>query len=508
MKRVFTGVIIIFCVLLLVSGCGDKDDVTKFVNITKTAFVDTLLMSTVKSTGTYTADSVVSDTVTATQDLFTKIITTQTVFDTNFIISCQVESTIVAYEVCSVTVTDTIPADLAALHSDTIKTVLDTIWEITLLPLTPLTVTKDTVITTCWVDTQQISRWVVTTTSDSTNGNVAMEAASYLLSSSTIKKALLPIHWNNALFTYNEALYIAAGPDRDTIIKNRGPVVSSSSIDYKYAFGDSADIRKIAFVDETKAYIIARNNKKVKIFNPRAGNISGSVDLSAYALHAGTDSAQIPFAADGIIKDSKLYVLCQRLKKTQTGITVSEAPGLIVIVSTQNDSVLDTVSLQGKNPCTMDLYGDYLYVSFSGTWQSGTDGGIEKVDLLKDSSSGIVLSETDVGNANITKMIMINSSKGYLIAHNGVPGTVAAKLYVFVLSPSVQVSQLNIADNVSDITYDGIYVYVGDRKSSNHGLYIVNPATNASIVGPINVGSEPPNAITVLFAQHLKYQTN
>jgi hypothetical protein len=56
----------------------------------------------------------------------------------------------------------------------------------------------------------------------------------------------------------------------------------------------------------------------------------------------------------------------------------------------------------------------------------------------------------------------------------------------------------SVNDAFGGMAYDGTYLYIGDRSTTDPGVVVIDPSDNSKVAGPIDVGSLPPSAIAVL----------
>ena len=363
------------------------------------------------------------------------------------------------------------------------------------------TLYRDTVaIIKALLDTQY-TMFVVATTSDYQTGNMGMCASAGSFQS---QKHILPIHSDSRVQCYDSSVFIIERFGKDNIIRIKGPIVSPNTIIYQQNLGTGINIHDIAFVSKTKAYVTQYGSTHLLIINPLTGLKSGSIDLSRFCTYAGTDSVQpYPFMECSKVYGSKVYILCQRLKIVQssTGPTYkpSEQPGIIAVISSITDSVIDSIGLTLKNPTAMDTTSGLLLVSSTGSWTNSSDGGIEKINLSTDSSHGVLISESSFGG-NIGLLTLVNSQKGYVCVSKYSDNMTKFWTELVEFNPStgtVGTKVAGIEDAFGGLLYDGYYIIVGERNRLNSGIVFINPQENKLVNPPIPTGL-PPSSIAVL----------
>lgn len=514
MKWILTTLLGLY-VLLFWLGCARSESPVKpseTIIVKEYDQIDTLSSDTVRDTSSVIIDSIVSDTVVTIKPISETveyvIVSTKTVYDTTYKLFAQVESAFVYYYISQKTIIDSFFTLLDTTHSDTIIFGNDTLYEIFITPVSIDSIDTIFYSDTVFTDTQYVSAYLFATTSDyNIAGNVGIAAFDWLVFDTLVASSsgLLPIHTNNSIYIYNSSIYILESSGADNIIRINGLAISPDSVVYVYKsnIGTAVDLHDISFANETKVYITQYNSDILVVFDPENGIITGGIYLGEYGMFAGTDSAEVPFMQCSKVVNNKLYVLCQRLETVQSALDTMPLPtnltGLIVVISTVNDSILKTIPLTKKNPVSMDAVGGYLYVSSTGSWQDTSDGGIEKIDLGSDSYLGVIIEEARFGS-NISNIVMISSTKGYVgVSRNNADSTEYwTELVEF--DPSTGTVGLKIA-NIDDASggevYDGFYLYVGDRSKTNPGVVVINPTDNSKVAGPIILGPEPPSSIAV-----------
>ncbi|MEK9766791.1 MAG: hypothetical protein VW274_09970, partial [Thalassolituus sp.] len=127
----------------------------------------------------------------------------------------------------------------------------------------------------------------------------------------------------------------------------------------------SSNTYKLVQVAQDKAYLIRYGKASVQIIDPTADEdnfVKGSIDLSAY----NAEGASVPYMADAVFTDGKLFVGMQRLASNYQVVTDS----YIAVIDTTTDTEIDTSAAEGLNGLALsadNLSGmtatdDFLYV--------------------------------------------------------------------------------------------------------------------------------------------------
>jgi glutamine cyclotransferase len=254
------------------------------------------------------------------------------------------------------------------------------------------------------------------------------------------------------------------------------------------------NIKSMAAVSATKAYITQWQSAELVVVNPTDGTVTGSIDLSAYKTYAGSDSAE-PYPYMDVVKvyGDKAYVACQRLRMVDGGTYTSWVPAdtsLIVVIDVNTDAVLDAIRLQGKNPTAMEAIGSRLFVACAGNFYVD-DGCIEAVDLTSDSSLGTVVTEAALGG-DIEKLTVVAASKAYVTVMPQSATSYANQLVEFNPTTGAVVGPVpRIGNAFGGAVYDGNLLYVADQSTTKPGIMVVDPATDTIVAGPFDVGMIP-----------------
>lgn len=240
---------------------------------------------------------------------------------------------------------------------------------------------------------------------------------------------------------YEDDLYHIGRKDIDLVQKyNIQALVKGSYTGSGFSLNDagvqtSANAHAMAFVSDSKAYITRYGSTKAWVVNPSVQNASqfkkGELDLSAY-VEKTDNKSKVPNMSKAIIANNKLFISLQRLGN-KTSEWTAVRPGYVAVFDTNNNAETDTkkgknglkgIELKIRNPQSMALSGDYLYVS--GLSYTGYDSGIEKINI-KDYSSTVIYDdkETDPTPNNglvvgkVSGVAVINGTDVYTRIYKG-----------------------------------------------------------------------------------------
>jgi len=206
-----------------------------------------------------------------------------------------------------------------------------------------------------------------------------------------------------------------------------------------------------------------------------------------------SDTASYPYASALAVYGDYVYVACQRLNDQFEVADTS----LIAVIDTRTDEIVASIKLNKRNPASMDIFGDKLLVSSSGSWSDpdNAGAGVEMIDLVNNENLGLIADGNAFGGS-LGDVIFISSNKAYaaamtanwttdIIEFNPQTKTVGAKIN-------------GISDGSGGLAYDGSMLYVGDRGFGAAGVAAVNPSTN-TVEQTISTGM-PPSGLAIIFS--------
>lgn len=195
---------------------------------------------------------------------------------------------------------------------------------------------------------------------------------------------------------------------------------------------DSANVH--AFIQEsaTKAYVLRYGSTLVWQVNPQATSeenfVTDTIDLAAYTV----EGAPAPRAHAAAIANGRLYIALQRLDSSWQ----PQQP-YIAVINTADNTEIDTapdsdglkgVALNTRNPNSVQIQGDYLYIQGRGAYNAESHGSIDRVNLTDFSVEAITddstfsymnanLDDDDADNDvgfHVTGMAVVSDTEMYL----------------------------------------------------------------------------------------------
>jgi len=275
-------------------------------------------------------------------------------------------------------------------------------------------------------------------------------------------------------------LYQIGRFDIDTV--TRFDPIETSIPDYQYSvLGDSTmstNPHALAFVDETKAYLVRYGSTELWIIDPRGESEesfkTGEIDLSAYDV-------DVPNMSEAIILDGKLFVLMERLTAfdpDKTGyVAVFDIATDTEIQTNQGEDGLLGIALNVTNPAALQYNAetDEIYVVGRGNYFENRNitsdfysGGIEVIDPNTFENELLIDDGTDADNQGFFFDIeVINASEGYLLTYAGFRVTALRKF-----NPATGILSDDLVEGLEDVDITTI------AKGPDNHLWIgINGAT-------------------------------
>ncbi|MEK9713340.1 MAG: hypothetical protein VW258_12320 [Thalassolituus sp.] len=225
---------------------------------------------------------------------------------------------------------------------------------------------------------------------------------------------------------YGQYLYHIGKNNLDTLTRYDS-AADFLQADYTYNLAEpesaSSNTYKLVQVAQDKAYLIRYGKASVQIIDPTADEdnfVKGSIDLSAY----NAEGASVPYMADAVFTDGKLFVGMQRLASNYQVVTDS----YIAVIDTTTDTEIDTSAAEGLNGLALsadNLSGmtatdDFLYVTGRGDYGNNS-GALDRINLddysvetLIDGSTFSSLNDADNNTYYHVEAVTVVDDLGYV----------------------------------------------------------------------------------------------
>ncbi len=263
-----------------------------------------------------------------------------------------------------------------------------------------------------------------------------------------------------------------------------------------------------------KAYVVQYAVPRIAVVNPTrdgADAVLRTIDLSPVRAMEDLDSSGSPEASAIVRAGRYLFVALQNLNAfapvTNGSLAVIDPTGdVLVDVDPSTSSVIDPVRLAGRNPAAVDVTrGGRIVVAESGvvayTAPQMLDGGIEWIDPATFRSSGLLVTEAQLGG-DIKALVMLDESRAWVVVTQLASST--------SMNPSARVVEVNLdaADGsrigrtiVSTGDIAGLAkdptgnVWVLDRTPGHAGARVFNNMGMEVTSAPLSSGMYPPSGI-------------
>jgi len=183
------------------------------------------------------------------------------------------------------------------------------------------------------------------------------------------------------------------------------------------ALGTQHPPEDIAVIGRRRAYVTRQGVASLLRLDPKTGQASEVVDLSAFA-----DDDGVPDLGAMLIAGDRLFVQIRRANENAPGGL--QSPAYLAVVDLASETLVDAnleaagvqgIELAGTAPKhRMQAIGQTLLVSATGGFFDA--GGIEIVDLATLQSEGIAIAEADgETGADLGPFAMTSASSGFLV---------------------------------------------------------------------------------------------
>jgi hypothetical protein len=243
---------------------------------------------------------------------------------------------------------------------------------------------------------------------------------------------------------------------------------------YQKALPNGSNPSDLKSIGSNEALLALYNDAELKVINTKDGSITKSIDLKAYAAE-GQPSAN---PNQILIHEDLIIISLERMKDW------NPQNAILVLLSSSDLSIKDTIGLTGKNPNSMFIHQNDLIIAYKGTtvydeeWNetSNGDGFIEKINL-KDKSRQILIDEKGLGGK--PSSIIFTGSKFFFSIYKS-----------FGDQPVYQSTDLKTMSQIEGIedAFGGIFydkqddvLWVGERKNGKSSLKkVIQGAVNES----------------------------
>ncbi len=205
----------------------------------------------------------------------------------------------------------------------------------------------------------------------------------------------------------------------------------------QFSVGVGANPQDLVVVGK-KAYISCLGRAALQVVDAASGKLQKEIDLSALS-EVGNKPCQgdadcgatrclggacalddLPELGRMFLYQQRwLYVLVQRLDQQRQFLPMTQ--GLLALIDTENDTLVQTFPMQGSNPLYVSpsVDGKHLYVAQVGQWMNeqgapALDGVLERFSLEGRRFEGVILREENLGG-NLGSFAMIDASSGVVI---------------------------------------------------------------------------------------------
>jgi hypothetical protein len=340
------------------------------------------------------------------------------------------------------------------------------------------------------------------TTTDFSTGTAAIVSADTLLAPAC---NLAPIHSDAVARFFQGRIYVVNrfGADNVQVLDPYNGFATMK----QFSLGNGSDPHDIALVSFTRAFVTRYNEDQMWIVNPSTGVGSGLI--SFFELVDPVDDIPDPDfkpEMDHMVRvGDRIFVSVQRLDRTGTlwppvgksYLAAFHAGTEQFIDADPSTNGTQALVLDGANP-----FGEIVYNTDSGMIWVPTagvfgvnDGGIELVDPVAFTTTGIVITEAQLGG-DVTDVVPMDEERGVAVVTDAAFNTMLVR---FDLGAPASIDTLYAPGGFvlhdAERSRDG-RIFVSDRTVVNPGVRVFNPDTGAQITtGPVDVCLPPGDIV-------------
>ncbi len=274
------------------------------------------------------------------------------------------------------------------------------------------------------------------------------------------------------------------GADSITVVNP----VDGWGVSNQYSVGAGTNAQDIAVVSSERAYVPRFGDPSLLVAHPTTGDELSQIDLSPYADEDGN-----PDASQALHVDGEVFVSLQRIDETWAPTDYSS----VLVIDGTDGTIIEEIHLTAKNPVGKLRYSDavksLVFIEAGGF--GVLDGGIEYLDPVTRTLSGLVISEQTLGG-DVSDAVIATETKGYAVI--GVYEGEVSKTVLVSFNPSTgeKLNELISSDgwdlSYLEITPDGTELWVTDRTMSTPGIRIFDVSDDKELTtSPIDVGLPP-----------------
>lgn len=260
-----------------------------------------------------------------------------------------------------------------------------------------------------------------------------------------------------------------------------------------------------------KAYVAQYAVARVAVVNPTrdgADAVLRSIDLSPLRRPEDRDTSGSLEATAIARAGRNVFVALQNLNSympvTNGTLAVIDPTGDVLVDADTSTPALDPVRLSTRNPVALDVTrGGRLVVAGAGVLAfmppQMLDGGIEWIDPATMRSSGVLVSEAQLGG-DIKTFVMLDESRAWVVVTQLTAGSPASARVVEVNLDAADGSRIGrtivSTGDIAAVARDPSgNVWVLDRTMGRAGARVFNSMGMEVTTAPLSAGTYPPSGI-------------
>jgi len=261
----------------------------------------------------------------------------------------------------------------------------------------------------------------------------------------------------------------------------------------QFSVGVGRNPQDIAFATDGRAFVSCYDAALLLEVDPVAGGVLDSWSTAGFA-----DADGLPETGWMLAVADRLFITCQRLNRD--GWWEPTGPGRLLVFDMDAGTWGAPVVLAGSNPApplSLSPDGTRLLAPTVGLYGL-LDAGFETVDLATLTSSGLLVTEQQLGG-EIVDLVMTGPDRVWSVVSD-----TSFRTHLKTFDPAGGVAPANVKSasgyHYPDLAWDGgDLVYLCDRATGSAGLRVFDRASAAELTAaPIPTGRPPFQAVLPL----------
>lgn len=276
-----------------------------------------------------------------------------------------------------------------------------------------------------------------------------------------------------------------------SLIRLDPPFDTAATIRYRVPLSDSGTLRAITMADTGPAYVTRSGTSHLLAVDPDDGAVIDSADLTVleYEYYDLDSSLMVmpPQMTGAVIHGDRVFVLCQRRSGMQ-----GTAPSCVAVVQTGTLTLLDTIPMEDACPDYADTIDGKILVSSSGCTPFSSSGGIDVIGMASMEYLGELTTQSELGGS-VGDLAVVDNTRAYAYVFyvDDISHTLTGEIVRFDPISGAIGLRLPSFSQAQSLTYDGSFLYVGNKGDTLNTIVTVDPESDTPIGVPVVIAGAP-----------------